>query len=54
MNVERVCRMGFSKECAKIGPKVWNDIDESLKNLSYRGFKSELKAQYITSYNSDN
>ena len=21
-----------------LGPKVWNDIDESLKNLSYRGF----------------
>ena len=36
------------------GPKVWNDIDESLKNLSYRGFKRELKAQYIISYNSDN
>ena len=36
------------------GPKVWNDIDKPLKNLSYRGFKRELKAQYIISYNSDN
>ena len=36
------------------GPKVWNDIDESLKNPSYRGFKRKIKAQYFISSNSDN
>ena len=36
-----------------LGPKVWNGIDESLKNLSYRGFKREHKTQFLILYNSD-
>ena len=34
------------------GPKVWNEIDESLKSLSFRCFKRELKAQPLRKYSS--
>ena len=35
------------------GPKIWNKIEESLKTLSFRSFKRELKAHFLSLYNSD-
>ena len=32
------------------GPKVWNNIDESLKSLSYSNFKLKVKEQTIALY----
>ena len=36
-----------------LGPKIWNEIEESLKTLSFCSFKRELKAHFLTLYNSD-
>ena len=33
-----------------IGPKTWNDIDESIKSLSESSFKKDLKQQLIDYY----
>ena len=34
-----------------LGPKIWNEIEESLKTLSFYSFKRE--AHFLTLYNSD-
>ena len=36
-----------------LGPKVWNETEESLKTLSFRSFKRELKAHFLSLYNSE-
>ena len=36
-----------------LGPKIWNEIEESLKTLSFRSFKRQLKAHFLSLYNSD-
>ena len=36
-----------------LGPKIWNEIEESLRTLSFRSFKRELKAHFLSLYNSD-
>ncbi len=33
-----------------IGPKTWNDINESLKSFSKLSFKRKLKQQIISGY----
>ena len=32
------------------GPKVWNDIEDSLKSLSFFRFKRQLKESYFKLY----
>ena len=32
------------------GPKVWNDIEDSLKSLSFSRFKRQLKESYFKLY----
>ena len=34
------------------GPKVWNEVDESMKTLSFRCFKWELKVKLLFCYSS--
>ena len=34
------------------GPKVWNQVKESIKTLSFQSFKRELKADLLSSYTS--
>ena len=32
------------------GPKIWNEIDEQLKTLSFPCFKWELKKRFVDGY----
>ena len=32
------------------GPKMWNSVEEHVKQLSFNSFKDKMKDYYITSY----
>ena len=36
------------------GPKIWNEIEEQLKTLSFRCFKRELKERFLAKYTTNN